>query len=51
MCWNYFASGHGKGKVDSASAFLKRKICKEQIKPHACKLQMQKMLSPFVNKE
>jgi hypothetical protein len=39
MCWNYFANGHGKGKVDGASAFLKHEICKEQIKPHAGNLQ------------
>ncbi len=39
MCWNYFASGHGKGKVDSVGALLKHEICKQQIKPHACKLQ------------
>jgi len=23
MCWNYFASGHGKGEVDGACALLK----------------------------
>jgi len=23
MCWNFFAFGHGKGEVDSASALLK----------------------------
>jgi hypothetical protein len=39
MCWNYFASGHGKGKVDGADALVKCKIHKEQIKPHACKLK------------
>jgi hypothetical protein len=32
MCWNYFAFGHGKGKVNEASALLKCEICKEQIK-------------------
>jgi hypothetical protein len=26
MCWNYFASGHGKGEVDGAGALLKREI-------------------------
>jgi len=39
MCWNYFASGHGKGEVDNVSALLKHKIHKEQIKPQARKLQ------------
>jgi hypothetical protein len=47
MCRNYFASGHGKEKVDSASALLKRKIRKEQIKPHACKLQNAKDFVTF----
>jgi hypothetical protein len=35
MCWNYFASGHGKGEVDGAGTFLKCKIHKEQIKSQA----------------
>jgi hypothetical protein len=35
MCWNYFASGRGKGEVDGACALLKREICKEHIKPQA----------------
>jgi hypothetical protein len=39
MCWNYFANGHGKGKVDGVGALLKHEIRKERIKPHACKLQ------------
>jgi hypothetical protein len=39
MCWNYFASGHGKGEVDGGSTFLERKIHKEQIKPQTCKIQ------------
>jgi hypothetical protein len=39
MCWNYFVSSHGKGEVDGVGALLKREICKEQIKPHACNLQ------------
>jgi hypothetical protein len=47
MCWNYFASGHGKGKVDSVGALLKCKIHKEQIKPHACKLQNAKNVVTF----
>jgi hypothetical protein len=29
MCWNYFASSHGKGEVNGASALLKCEICKE----------------------
>jgi hypothetical protein len=39
MCWNFFAFGHGKGEVDGACALLNREICKEQIKPHAMRLQ------------
>jgi hypothetical protein len=39
MCWNFFTYGHGKGEVDSACVLLKRKIRKEQIKPHAMRLQ------------
>jgi hypothetical protein len=39
MCWNYFASGHGKEEVNGACTFVKHKIHKEQIKPQACKLQ------------
>jgi hypothetical protein len=35
MCWNYFAFGHGKGKVDGASALLNCETCKEQIKAQA----------------
>jgi hypothetical protein len=35
MCWNCFASGHGKGEVDGASTFLEHKIHKEQIKRQA----------------
>jgi hypothetical protein len=38
-------------EVDGASALLKCEIHNEEIKPHECKLQMQKMLSPFVKKE
>jgi hypothetical protein len=47
MCWNYFASGHGKGEVDGASALLKHEIRKEKIKPHACKLQNAKDVVTF----
>jgi hypothetical protein len=39
MCWNFFASSHGKGEVDNASVLLKREVHKEQIKPHVVKLQ------------
>jgi hypothetical protein len=35
MCWNYFASSHGKGKVDGAGALLKCEIRKEHIKAQA----------------
>ncbi len=37
--WNYFASGHGKGKFDNEGVLLKRKIRKEQIKPQVQQLQ------------
>jgi hypothetical protein len=37
--WNYFASGHGKGKIDSEGVLLKHKIRKEQIKPQVQQLQ------------
>jgi hypothetical protein len=47
MCWNYFANGHGKGEVDGASGLLKCEIHKEQIKPHACKLQNAKDVVTF----
>jgi hypothetical protein len=39
MCWNYFASSHGKGEVDGEGVLLKHEICKEQIKPQAQQLQ------------
>jgi hypothetical protein len=39
MCWNYFASCHGKGEVDGEGVFLKCDIRKEQIKPQAQRLQ------------
>ncbi len=35
MCWNYFTSGHGKGKVNGVGALLKSEIRKEQIKAQA----------------
>ncbi len=39
MFWNYFATGHGKGKVDGVGALLKRELHKEQIKPQGLKIQ------------
>ena len=39
MIWNYFASRHGKGKVDGAGALLNRELSKEQIKPNAKRIQ------------
>jgi hypothetical protein len=33
MCWNYFASGHGKGEVDGVGTLLKWEIHKKYIKP------------------
>jgi hypothetical protein len=32
MNWKYFATGHGKGKVDGVGALLKMEIRKEKIK-------------------
>jgi hypothetical protein len=29
MHWNYFANGHGKGKIDGVGALLKHEIHKE----------------------
>jgi uncharacterized protein (DUF2236 family) len=39
MTWNYFATDHGKGKVDGVGAILERKLKKEQIKPNGMKIQ------------
>ncbi len=39
MCWNYFASDHGKGRVDGECTLLKCEIHKNQIKAQAIKLQ------------
>ncbi len=39
MCWNFFASNHGYGKVDDVGALLKQENRKEQIKPHVVRLQ------------
>jgi hypothetical protein len=33
MIWNFFATSHGKGKVDGTKAVLKKEVRKEQIKP------------------
>jgi hypothetical protein len=30
---------HGKGEVDGVGALLKKKLCKEQIKPQGFKIQ------------
>lgn len=38
MVWNYFAIGHGKGKVDGVGVLLKRVLLKEQIKPTQLKV-------------
>jgi hypothetical protein len=51
MYWNYFASGHGKGKIDGVGALLKCEIHKEQIKPHVCKLQNVKDVVTFCKKK
>lgn len=51
MCWNYFASGHGKGEVDGAGALLKRKLYKEQIKPNARQLQSASQVVRFLQEE
>jgi hypothetical protein len=34
-----FATRHGKGEIDGASALLKRELCKDQIKPQGFKIQ------------
>jgi hypothetical protein len=51
MCWNYFASGHGKGEVDGASALLKRKIRKEQINYDGRKLQTATEIVQFLREQ
>ena len=51
MTWNYFASGHGKGEVDGASAFLKRELYKEQIKPNGRQLQNASQVVQFLQEE
>jgi hypothetical protein len=33
MIWNFFATSHGKGKVDGTRALSKREGRKKQIKP------------------
>jgi hypothetical protein len=38
MIWNFFATSHGKGKIDGTTALLKREVKKEQIKPQGQKL-------------
>jgi hypothetical protein len=44
ILWNYFATRHGKGEVDGASALLKKELCKEQIKPQGFKIQNAKKI-------
>jgi hypothetical protein len=39
VLWNYFASGHGKWKVDGVGALLNWELWKEKIKPHEVKIQ------------
>jgi hypothetical protein len=39
MVRNFFAIGHGKGKVDGIGALLKREVQKEQIMPTRLKIQ------------
>ncbi len=40
MGWNYFGTGHGKGKWDGAIAHVKNVLCSEQMKiVRATKLQ------------
>lgn len=35
MLWNYFGTGHGKGKWDGAGAVIKRALRNEQlVNPH-----------------
>ncbi len=51
MCWNYFASGHGKGEVDGAGALLKWEICKEHIKPQAHRPQNAHDVNFYLNKQ
>jgi len=51
MVWNYFAIGHGKGKVDGTSVLLKQEFQKEQIKPNVHKLQCIKDVVKYLKKE
>ena len=39
MCWNYFGSGHGKGKHDGAGAVIKRALTAEQLDVNGACLQ------------
>ena len=39
LTWNFFAFGHGKGKVDSAGELCKHEIRIEQMKPTTQRLQ------------
>jgi hypothetical protein len=51
MCWNYFASGHGKGEVDGAGALLKREICKEEMDCDGRKLQNAAEIVQFLKEQ
>jgi hypothetical protein len=51
MTWNFFATGHGKGKVDGAGALFKREVRKEQIKPDGLKLQNTAEVTAFLKAE
>jgi hypothetical protein len=51
MTWNYFASNHGKGEVDGVGALYKREIWKEQLRPHASKLQNSAEVVAFLTAE
>ena len=38
MQWNWFGSGHGKGRWDGAGAHVKQALRAEQVKPLGCRL-------------
>jgi hypothetical protein len=39
MQWNYFGTGHGKGRWDGAGATIKQALRNEQVKPNGLRLQ------------
>ncbi len=51
IIWSYFTTEHGKGKVDGASALLKRELHKEQLKPQGLKIQNAKEVVTFLQLE